>query len=111
MPSDFTLETIEIEHIRRIRKDGIGYALVILKELKQSLQRDACYGDSPTIVQQGIARKPLTLLALVASRLYPTRFLLSFINVLSAASNELKRHLSFNILEREMRRGFQKLPI
>jgi hypothetical protein len=33
MPFDFTLETLEIEHIRRVSKDGIGYAPVILKEL------------------------------------------------------------------------------
>jgi hypothetical protein len=64
-----------------------------------------------TIVQQGIARKPLSLLALVASRFYLTRFLLSFIDVLSATSKELKRHLSFNLLERVMTRGLQKVPI
>jgi len=64
------------------------------------------------IVQQGTARKPLTLLALVASRFYLARSLLSFINaVLNATSNELKRHLSFNLLERVMIRGSQKVPI
>ena len=57
------------------------------------------------------ARKPLTLLALLASRFYLARFLLSFTNVLSATSKELKRHLSFNLLERVMIRGFQKVPI
>ena len=65
----------------------------------------------PTIVQQGTARKPLTLLALLASRFYLARFLLSCTNVLSATSKELKRHLSFNLLERVMIRGFQKVPI
>ena len=65
-----------------------------------------------TIVQQGNARKPLTFLTLVAPRFYLVRLLLSFINaVLSATSKELKRHLSFNLLERIMIRGFQKVPI
>jgi hypothetical protein len=65
-----------------------------------------------TIVQQATARKPLTLLALVASRFYLARLLLSFIDaVLNATSKELKRHLSFNLLERVMTRGFQKLLI
>ena len=64
-----------------------------------------------TIVQQGTARKPLTLLALVASRVYLAQSLLSCTNVLSAMSKELKRHLSFNLLERVMIRGFQKVPI
>ena len=65
----------------------------------------------PTIIQQGTARKPLTLFALLASRFYLARFLLSCTNVLSAISKELKRHLSFNLLERVMIRGFLKLPI
>jgi len=65
-----------------------------------------------TIVQQGTARKPLTFLTLVAPCFYLVRLLLSFINaVLSATSKELKRHLSFNLLERIMIRGFQKVPI
>jgi hypothetical protein len=63
------------------------------------------------VVEQGTARKPLIPLALPAFCFYLVRSLLGFINaVLSATSNELRRH-SFNLLERVMRRGFQKLPI
>jgi hypothetical protein len=64
------------------------------------------------IVQQGIAHKPFTSLVLRASCFYLARFLLSFINVvLNATSKQLKRHPSFNLLERVMIRGFQKVPI
>jgi hypothetical protein len=64
------------------------------------------------VVEQGTARKPLTPLAVPASCFYLGWSLLCFINaVLNATSKELKRHLSFNLLERVMRRGFQKLPI
>ena len=65
-----------------------------------------------TIVQQGTARKPFTLLVLVALRFYLAHSLLSFIKaVLKATSKELKRHPSFNLLERVMTRGLQKVPI
>jgi len=63
------------------------------------------------VVEQGTARKPLTPLAVPASRFYLARSLLCFINaLLSATSKELRQH-SFNLLERVMRVGFQKLPI
>jgi len=63
------------------------------------------------VVEQGAARKPLTPLAVPAFRFYLARSLLCFINaVLNATSKELRR-LSFNLLERVMRRGFQKPPI
>jgi hypothetical protein len=64
------------------------------------------------IVQQGTARKPLTLLALVASRFYLAQSLLSLINtVLNATSKEPKRHLNFKLLERVIMRRLQKVPI
>jgi hypothetical protein len=64
------------------------------------------------IVQQGTARKPLTLLALVASRFYLAQSLLSFINtVLNATSKEPKRYLNFKLLERVIMRRLQKVPI
>jgi len=86
------------------------------KELKQPLpgQKEAVlWRTLHMVVEQGAARKPLTPLAVPAFRFYLVRSLLSFINaVLNATSKELKRrHLSFNLLERVMRRGFQKPPI
>lgn len=64
-------------------------------------------------VKQRTARELLFPRAVPAFRFYLVRSLLFFINsVLNATSKELKRrHLSFNLLERVMRRGFQKLPI
>ena len=64
------------------------------------------------IVQQGTARKALAPFAVLASDFYLARSLLSFIDaILNATRKELKRHLSFNLLETVVRRGFQKLPI
>ena len=64
-------------------------------------------------VEERTARELLFPRAVPPFRFYLVRSLLSFINaVLNATSKELKRrHLSFNLLERVMRRGFQKLPI
>jgi hypothetical protein len=64
-------------------------------------------------VEERTARELYFPRAVPAFRFYLVRSLLSFINaVLNATSKELKRrHLSFNLLERVMRRGFQKLPI
>jgi len=65
-----------------------------------------------TIVQQGRAYKPLTPLALLASRFYQARTVLCPINVvLNAASNARKRALSFDPLERSIMKRLQKVPI
>ena len=64
------------------------------------------------VVEQDTGRKRLTFLAIPASRFYLARSLLSLINaVTNATSKEVKRHLSLNLLERVMIKGFQKLPI
>ena len=65
-----------------------------------------------TIVRQVIARKPLPPMPWwLLAFMWPWS-LLCFINaVLSATSNELKQHLSFNLLDRVMISGFQKLPM
>lgn len=64
------------------------------------------------IVQQGKAHKPLTPLALLASRFYLARTVLCLINaVLIATSKAPKQTLSFNPLESFMIRRFQKVPI
>ena len=64
----------------------------------------------PTIVQQGTARKPLTLFALLASRFYLAGFFVLH-NVLSAMSKALKRHQVSTFWRRVMVRRFLKLPI
>ena len=62
-------------------------------------------------VEERTARELYFPRAVPAFRFYLARSLLCFINaVLNATSKELRR-LSFNLLERVMRRGFQKPPI
>lgn len=64
------------------------------------------------VVEQDTARKHLTLLAIPASCFCFARSLLSFINsVRNATTKQLKRHLPFNLWERLMIRGFQRVPI
>ena len=87
---------------------------ITLKDLKQSLQgqRDAVLWR---LSQRSCSKVLLASLSPSLPCWLPVfilaRFLLSCTNVLSATSKELKRHLSFNLLERVMIRGFQKVPI
>ena len=87
--------------------------VMLFNELKQLHEgkRTGVMETLQTIVQQGSASNSRTH-CLVASRFSLARFLLLFIDAaLNATNKELKRHLSFNLLEKVMVRRLLNLPI